>query len=141
MIATNITLRNVDFASANLTDANFSSSVLVACVFNDATLARARFSFADASGCSFSRSDLQDANLTCAVLVRATFTDANMSRAVIDSADCASADFTRCNMTGVAMGLLRVRMPRLQVDVLTFAAGFARKICRCRRERHRLGPR
>jgi uncharacterized protein YjbI with pentapeptide repeats len=91
-------------------------------VFNDATLMRARFSFADASDCSF---DLEDADLACA-----KFTDASMSRAVIDSADCASADFTRCSMTGVALGLLKVRMYLLQVDVLTIAAGFPREICR-----------
>jgi uncharacterized protein YjbI with pentapeptide repeats len=34
--------------------------------------------------------------------------DANATGAVIDGADCSSADFTRCNMTGVAVGQLKV---------------------------------
>lgn len=108
LIATNITLRNADFSSANLTDANFSSSEVIACIFDDAKLSRARFSFADASDSSFCRCELQDANMTCTVLVRSKFVDANATRAVIDGADCSSADFTHCDMTGVAVGQLNV---------------------------------
>jgi uncharacterized protein YjbI with pentapeptide repeats len=46
--------------------------------------------------------------MTCAVLARCKFVDANATGAVIDGADCSSADFTRCDLTGVAVGQLKV---------------------------------
>jgi uncharacterized protein YjbI with pentapeptide repeats len=101
------TLRGADFREANLTEANFSRTILkprgeflsaVPASFAGAVLDRAQLMYTDLSGCDFRGASLLEAELSGAVMSGALFSGARLDDAALDRTTAVATSFDKASL-------------------------------------------
>ena len=106
-------LSGVDFSGSRLTDADLSGCVLTGCVFDGATLDRARFTKTEASRASFRGADLTELQAGNARFAESVFDGAVGSDALFDRASFHRASMVDVELEGASMKACDLREAKL----------------------------
>ncbi len=98
-----LNLKNCNFARACLDNVNFEHADLTGSSFINASLQKARLSFATAKGANFTGANLNNAKMESMQLANAIFVSANLHNALLSDAKAEGANFTGATMDSATL--------------------------------------